>query len=93
LADFLLRHRAHIGRDEQDEQPDLYRPVVFDKDERFVANVRTRAFLYELTPSVPIKVLPDNIRSDERYPVRLRSRPPRSSGGAMCDAQCAYSGI
>ncbi|HEY6039291.1 MAG TPA: peptidoglycan-binding protein, partial [Kofleriaceae bacterium] len=61
LADFLLRHRDHAVRG---EQPALYRRVVFRNDERFVANITTRGFLYELTPPVPVNVLKGNIRSD-----------------------------
>src|SRR5439155_16315920 len=40
LADFLLRHREHIVRG---EQPEIYRRIVFHKDERVVGDVRTRA--------------------------------------------------
>lgn len=75
LADFLLRHREHIVRG---EQPELYRRVVFYRDERFVADVRTRGFLYELTPPVLINVLPGNIRSDRKV-------PPRDSAPARPD--------
>jgi hypothetical protein len=75
LADFLLRHREHSVRG---EQPEVYRRVVFYKDERFVADVRTRGFLYELTPPVPINVLPGNIRSDRKV-------PPRDSAPARPD--------
>jgi hypothetical protein len=75
LADFLLRHREHVVRG---EQPELYRRVVFYKNERFVADIRTRGFLYELTPPVPINVLPGNIRSDRKV-------PPRDSAPARPD--------
>ena len=67
LADFLLRHREHVVRG---EQPELYRRVVSYKDETFVANLGTRGFLYELTPPVPITVLPGNIRSERKVPPR-----------------------
>lgn len=73
LADFLLRHREHIVRG---EQPALYRRVVYHRDEMFVANVGTRGFLYELTPPVPINVLPGNIRTDRKVPPRA-SAPAR----------------
>jgi hypothetical protein len=67
LADFLLRHRDHAVRG---EQPEIYRRVVAHKDERFVAKITTRGFLYELTPPVPITVLKGNIRSDRKVPPR-----------------------
>ena len=67
LADFLLRHRDHVVRG---EQPEIYRRVVAHKDERFVAKITTRGFLYELTPPVPINVLKGNIRSDRKVPPR-----------------------
>jgi hypothetical protein len=75
LVDFLLRHREHIVRG---EQPALYRRVVFHRNERFVADIRTRGFLYELTPPVAINVLPGNIRSDRKI-------PPRDSAPARPD--------
>jgi len=75
LADFLLRHREHVVRG---EQPELYRRIVFYRNERFVADIRTRGFLYELTPPVPINVLPGNIRSDRKV-------PPRDSAPARPD--------
>jgi hypothetical protein len=75
LADFLLRHRDHAVRG---EQPALYRRVVFHNDERFVANITTRGFLYELTPPVPVNVLKGNIRSDRKV-------PPRDSAPARPD--------
>ena len=75
LADFLLRHREHVVRG---EQPALYKRVVFYRDEKFVADVRTRGFLYEMTPPVPINVLPGNIRSDRKI-------PPRDSAPARPD--------
>jgi len=67
LADFLLRHRTHEVRG---EQPEIYRRVVVRKDERFVATITTRGFLYELTPPVPVNVLKGNIRSDRKVPPR-----------------------
>jgi hypothetical protein len=75
LEDFLLRHRAHAVRG---EQPEIYRRVVAHKDERFVAKITTRGFLYELTPPVPVNVLKGNIRSDRKV-------PPRDSAPARPD--------
>jgi hypothetical protein len=73
LADFLLRHRDHAVRG---EQPEVYRRVVFHRGERFVANVTTRGFLYELTPPVPVNVTKGNIRTDRKVPPRA-SAPAR----------------
>jgi hypothetical protein len=67
LADFLLRHREHIVRGEQPEQ---YRRLVSYKGETFDARITTRGFLYELTPPVPVNVLPGNIRSERKVPPR-----------------------
>lgn len=67
LADFLLRHRQHIVRGEQPEQ---YRRLVSYKGETFDARVTTRGFLYEITPPVPVNVLPGNIRSERKVPPR-----------------------
>jgi hypothetical protein len=73
LADFLLRHRDHVVRG---EQPELYRRVVSHNDERFVAKIGTRGFLYELTPPVPVNVTKGNIRTDRKVPPR-NSAPAR----------------
>jgi hypothetical protein len=67
LADFLLRHRDHAVRG---EQPEFYRRVVSYRDETFVAKLDTRGFLYEMTPPVPVTVLPGNIRSQRKVPPR-----------------------
>jgi hypothetical protein len=67
LSGFLLRHREHIVRGEQRAN---YRREVRHKGERFVANVTTRGFLYEMTPPVPINVLAGNIRSKRKVPPR-----------------------
>jgi hypothetical protein len=75
LADFLLRHRDHVVRGEQPEQ---YRRIVRYKGETFDARIRTRGFLYELTPPVPINVLPGKIRS-------VRKVPPRDTAPARPD--------
>ncbi|HEY0190176.1 MAG TPA: L,D-transpeptidase [Kofleriaceae bacterium] len=75
LADFLLRHRAHATRGEQAER---YRRIVRYKSEQFVADIRTRGFLYELIPPVPVTVLPGNILSERKV-------PPRDSAPARPD--------
>lgn len=73
LANFLLRHREHIVRG---EQRTLYKRFVFHRGEKFVADIKTRGFLYELTPPVSINVLPGNIRSERKVPPRY-SAPAR----------------
>ncbi len=64
LGSFLLRHRNHQVRGQKKE---FYRRTV-----RFMgthqAKIDTRGFLYELTPPVPIEVLPGNIRSPRKVP-------------------------
>lgn len=75
LADFLLHHREHIVRG---ERPTPYRRFVHYKGETFVADLRSRGFLYELTPPVPMTVLPGNIRT-------VRKVPPRYSAPARPD--------
>ncbi|HET9627114.1 MAG TPA: L,D-transpeptidase [Kofleriaceae bacterium] len=67
LADFLLRHRQHIVRG---EQPEVYRRVVSYKTQSFIANINTRGFLYEMTPPIPVNVLPGNILSARKVPPR-----------------------
>ena len=71
LADFLLRHREHVVKGDQPEQ---YRRVV-SHNGTFLAKVDTRGFLYELTPPVPVDVLPGTILSE-------RKTPPRDSAPA-----------
>jgi hypothetical protein len=68
LADFLLRHRAHVVRG---EQPERWRRNVFHNDEMFRAAVDTRGFLYELTPPVPVEVTKGNIVSRRKVPPML----------------------
>jgi hypothetical protein len=73
LSDFLLHHREHIVRG---ERPTMYRRFVRYKGETFVADLTSRGFLYELTPPVPMTVLPGNIRTDRKVPPRY-SAPAR----------------
>ncbi|MCB9572101.1 MAG: hypothetical protein H6709_08420 [Kofleriaceae bacterium] len=68
LSSFLLAHRDHVRRG---EQLDPWRRVVRHKGEVFRARLDTRGFLYELTPPVPVEVLPGRIRSERKRP------PPR----------------
>jgi len=67
LGDFLLRHRTHVVKGEQPEQ---YRRFVRHNDELFKAKIDTRGFAYELTPPVPVDVLPGNILSPRKVPPR-----------------------
>ncbi|MBS1123333.1 MAG: Peptidoglycan-binding domain 1 protein, partial [Deltaproteobacteria bacterium] len=64
LADFLLRHRDHVAKGEQQEH---WRRVVRYMG-TFPAKIDTRGFLYELTPPVPVDVVPGNIRSARKTP-------------------------
>ena len=71
LGGFLLAHRAHERKGE-DVQP--YRRIVNYRG-RFVARLESRGFLYQLTPPVPVDVLPGRIKS-------ARKVPPRNSAPA-----------
>ena len=64
LAVFLLHHRPH---EVKGQTPVFYKRVVNHKG-RFVAKVKTRGFLYELTPPVPVTVLKGNIKSKRKVP-------------------------
>ncbi|MEJ7597702.1 MAG: L,D-transpeptidase family protein [Kofleriaceae bacterium] len=66
LADFVLRHRDHVVKGQQKES---YRRIVRHKG-TYVAKVDTRGFLYELTPPVPVKVLPGTIKTPRKIPPR-----------------------
>ncbi len=70
LGGFLLAHRTHVRKGE-DISP--YRRVVNYKG-RFEARLESRGYLYELTPPVPIEVLPGRIRSARKLPP-LNSAP------------------
>lgn len=72
LGGFLLAHRTHVRRGE-DVSP--YRRIVNYKG-RFEARLESRGYLYELTPPVPIEVLPGRIRSARKVPPR-NSAPAR----------------
>jgi hypothetical protein len=71
LGGFLLAHRAHERKGE-DVQP--YRRIVNYRG-RFQARLESRGFLYQLTPPVPVDVLPGRIKS-------ARKVPPRNSAPA-----------
>ncbi|MEJ7599476.1 MAG: hypothetical protein WKG01_16330 [Kofleriaceae bacterium] len=64
LASFLLQHRNHVVKGQQKE---LYRRTIQLMGTHH-ARVDTRGFLYELTPPVPIEVLPGTIRSQRKIP-------------------------
>ncbi len=72
LGGFLLAHRAHERKGE-DLQP--FRRVVNYRG-RFEARLESRGFLYQLTPPVPVDVLPGRIRSARKVPPR-NSAPAR----------------
>lgn len=64
LGSFLLRHRDHAVKG---QAPEHYRRVV-RAGGTFTAKIDTRGFLYELTPPVPVEVLPGTIRSERKVP-------------------------
>ena len=72
LGGFLLAHRAHERKGE-DMRP--YRRIVQYRG-RFEARLQSRGFLYQLTPPVPVEVLPGRIRSARKVPPR-NSAPAR----------------
>ena len=74
LANFLLQHRNHVVRGEQQT---AYRRRVNHRGS-FLARVDTRGFLYEMTPPVPIEVTRGTIKS-------RRKLPPRASAPARPD--------
>ncbi|HVV85217.1 MAG TPA: hypothetical protein VHE35_19280 [Kofleriaceae bacterium] len=64
LGDFLLAHRNHVRRG---QQATLYvRTVRWHGT--FPVKVTTRGYLVELTPPVPVEVLPGRIRSVRKTP-------------------------
>ncbi|HEU0029404.1 MAG TPA: peptidoglycan-binding protein [Kofleriaceae bacterium] len=65
LGTFLLAHRDHVVRGQQKE---YYRRTVHFGSKAFQARIDTRGFVYELTPPVPVNVLPGNIRSERKVP-------------------------
>jgi hypothetical protein len=64
LGSFLLRHRNHVVKG---QEPEHYRRKVKFGGVHF-AKIDTRGFLYEMTPPIPIEVLPGNIRSPRKVP-------------------------
>ncbi len=64
LGSFLLLHRDHVVKGQQKE---YYRRTVHYMG-TYQANIDTRGFLYELTPPVPVDVLPGNILSSRKVP-------------------------
>ena len=64
LGSFLLRHRKHVVKG---QAPEHYRRRV-DFGGVHIAKIDTRGYLYEMTPPVPIEVLPGNIRSPRKVP-------------------------
>jgi hypothetical protein len=72
LGSFLLHHRDHAVKGQQAEH---YRRTIHAMNKTYYAKIDTRGFLYELTPPVPVNVLPGNIRS-------VRKTPPANSVAA-----------
>jgi hypothetical protein len=65
LGSFLLHHRDH---EVKGQQPEHYRRTIHAMGKTYYAKIDTRGFLYELTPPVPVNVLPGNIRSARKTP-------------------------
>ncbi len=72
LGSFLLAHRDHVVKGQQKE---YYRRSVHFMG-TYQASIDTRGFLYELTPPVPVDVLPGNILSSRKV-------PPQASAPAL----------
>jgi hypothetical protein len=72
LGSFLLRHRDHVV---EGDQKAYYRRIVRSHGV-FEAKVKTRGYLYELTPPVQVEVTAGRIRSARKRP------PPKSFGVA-----------
>lgn len=66
LAGFLLRHRHHVRRGSI--PVDYNREVVFE-DQTLDIELRTRGYLFELTPPVPVNVLEGNILGRTQEPI------------------------
>ncbi len=64
LGSFLLLHRNHVAKGQKKE---YYRRTVHYMG-TFEARIDTRGYLYELTPPVPVNVLPGNILSARKVP-------------------------
>ena len=64
LGSFLLLHRNHVAKGPKKE---YYRRTVHYMG-TFEARIDTRGYLYELTPPVPVNVLPGNILSARKVP-------------------------
>jgi hypothetical protein len=64
LGSFLLHHRNHSVKGQQAE---YYRRTIHFKG-TYTAKIDTRGFMYELTPPVPVEVLPGTIRSQRKIP-------------------------
>ena len=64
LGGFLLAHRAHVR---QGERATAYARTVRHHG-TFPIRITTRGYLIELTPPVPVEVLPGRIRSRRKTP-------------------------
>ena len=84
LTGFLVRHRAHIRRG---SIPARYlRDLVID-DVHVELSILSRGYLYELTPPVPVNVLPGNIRGNVHRAIEgFRPLPERARADALAAA-------
>jgi hypothetical protein len=66
LAGFLLRHRRHVRRG---SIPVDYNREVVVEEQTLDIELRTRGYLYELTPPVPVNVLEGSIMGRAQAPI------------------------
>ncbi|HTJ46788.1 MAG TPA: peptidoglycan-binding domain-containing protein [Kofleriaceae bacterium] len=67
LAGFVLAHRAHVARG---EQATIWKRVVRYRTRELPAQVKTRGYLVEIDPPVPVMVLKGTIKSARKRPYR-----------------------
>jgi hypothetical protein len=65
LTSFVLAHREHVRRG---RLPASYERDVIHEGSTGSLSVDTRGYLFELTPPVPVEVLPGNLRGRRRRP-------------------------
>lgn len=66
LSGFLLSHRKHVRRGDMRV---LYDRSVSHGGKHHLLRLRTRGYRYELTPPIPLQVLPGRIRGSRKRPI------------------------
>ena len=74
LAGFLLRHRAHTR---QGDLQTSYQRRLYWRDRTLSLGATSRGHRYELTPPVPVEVLPGRVRGAVRAPLTRPFPVPR----------------